>query len=271
MVAAAYGTADFLGGFASKRTTAAAVVVFSQAVGLAIMVAIVALDSQSEPTPRAFLFGAMAGTVGSVGILLLYSGLAMGRMSVVAPATAVGAALVPVAWGLTEGERPSLFALVGAALAIVAIVLISRAAHDDTSDAGVGGLDRGIGAGLAFGIVFVALSETPRGSGMWPLVAGRATSVVLVTLAALVVGWRLRPEPGDRKAILAAGVFDTTANALYLLAVRRGLLSLVAVLSSLYPAATVVLARAVLHERISRPQLAGLVLAATGVALIAKG
>ena len=127
-------------------------------------------------------------------------------------------------------------------------------------------------AGVGFGTVFVLLAETGGGVGFWPLVAGRSTSIVLLGGAALVGGQSLRlPSPGPHRTIAAAGVLDVAANALYLLAARRGLLAVVAVLSSLYPAGTVLLARVVLAERFTRLQIAGLVLAATGVVLIAAG
>jgi drug/metabolite transporter (DMT)-like permease len=128
-------------------------------------------------------------------------------------------------------------------------------------------------AGVAFGVVFVLLAETGDSAGFWPLVAGRAMSVALMTVGALLARRSVWPAPGARNiaTIGLTGVFDVSANAVYLLAARRGLLALVAVLSSLYPAATVVLARAVLDDRMTRMQIVGLVLAAAGVVLIAAG
>lgn len=279
LVAAAYGSADFFGGLSSKRASASAVVVLSQAMGLPWL-AVLVLVAGGEGTTRVFALGGAAGAVGGVGLLCLYRGLSIGRMSVVAPITAVGAAVVPVAWGLLQGERPGALALVGVVLAIVAVGLISR-----TGDEVVDGTHApepaeaarpyhllAIVAGIAFGAVFVLLAETGDDAGFWPLVAGRLASITLLTIGGLLT--RQSFAPGGRGALLpiaAAGVLDMTANALYLLAARRGLLALVAVLSSLYPASTVLLARLVLKERLLRIQIAGLGLAAAGVTLIASG
>ena len=268
-VALSYGTADFFGGLASKRSPTAGVVLFSQLLGLAAILAISVLTADVAPG-RDLALGAAAGLLGCCGLVALYRGLASGRMSVVAPITAAGAAIVPVVWGLATGERPSPPAWVGVVLAIVAIVLVSRPAEDDGEQA-TAGVPIAIAAGAAFGIVFVLLGETSDDAGLWPLVAGRAASTTAMLIVAAVTQMALRPHPADARTIAGAGVFDVTANALYLVASRRGLLSLVAVLSSLYPAATVVLARVVLGERIGPMQRIGLVAAAAGVVLIATG
>ena len=278
LVAATYGAADFFGGLSSKRASVPAVVVLSQLTGLPLLALLVVLAG-GEATSRVLVLGAVAGAFGGVGLVCLYRGLSSGRMSVVAPITAVGAALVPVAWGLVRGERPGPVALVGVALALVAVGLISRT-DDDVLDgeatperpAPRSFLPLAVLAGVAFGTVFVLLSLTGDDAGFWPLVAGRLTSVVLLGLGALATGKAL--APGGLAAfarIAAAGTLDMTANALYLLAARRGLLALVAVLASLYPASTVLLARLVLKERLLPVQVAGLGLAGTGIALIATG
>ena len=278
LVAAAYGSADFFGGLSAKKASVSAVVVLSQAMGLPWLAVLVAVAG-GEPTARVLLLGGAAGAVGGVGLTCLYRGLSIGRMSVVAPITAVGAAIVPVAWGLLQGERPGPPALVGVVLAIVAVGLISRTGDEvvdgshapESSDARPY-LLLAIVAGVAFGTVFVLLAETGDDAGFWPLVAGRLTSITLLALGGLAA--RQSFAPGGRRALLpiaAAGVLDMTANALYLLAARRGLIALVAVLSSLYPASTVLLARLVLKERLLGLQVAGLGLAGAGVVLIASG
>lgn len=278
LVAAAYGSADFFGGLSAKKASVSAVVVLSQAMGLPWLAVLVAVAG-GEPTARVIALGAGAGAVGGIGLTCLYRGLSIGRMSVVAPITAVGAALVPVAWGLLQGERPGPLALVGVVLAIVAVGFISRTGDEvvDGSHAPEPTEARpyrllAIVAGVAFGTVFVLLAETGDNAGFWPLVAGRLTSITLLTIGGLAA--RQSFSPGGRAALLpiaAAGVLDMTANALYLLAARRGLIALVAVLSSLYPASTVLLARMVLKERLLGLQVAGLGLAAAGVTLIATG
>lgn len=270
-VAAAYGAADFFGGLSSKRSPLAAVVVLSQLCGLPVLVLLI-IVAGGDPTARALLLGAIAGAIGGTGLACLYRGLSRGRMSVVAPITAVGAAIVPVLYGIAGGERPSPLATAGVALALAAVVLISRAPDSPAGPAPKSTLALACYAGAAFGTVFVLLSETGDWSGFWPLVAGRSTSIVLLAVGALVTGRSLTPSGTPALRLIATtGALDLAANVLYLLASRRGLLAVVAVLSSLYPAVTVLLARLVLSERLFRPQVAGLVLAGTGVVLIASG
>jgi len=271
LVAVTYGVGDFFGGIASKRNPPSAVVAVSQTFGLVIMVVLVVFDG-SPFAGGDFGAGAAAGAIGLVGVLLLYRGLANGTMSVVAPITAVGAGVVPLAWGLLSGDRPSAVALIGVAAALVAVALVSTAdAIDDDRAATRTDIALALTAGAAFGFVFVLLGTTDDSSGMWPVLGARLASVVIVTAAVLGARRPYRPVPGTLPAVAGAGVLDAGANALYLLASREGLLSLVSVLSSLYPAATIVLARFALHERMNRTQLLGIALAMLGVILIAAG
>lgn len=275
-VAVSYGAADFLGGLSAKRSPVTVVVVVSQLCCLPLLAVLLPLAG-GDPTARSLALGAAAGSVGAVGLWCLYRGLAMGRMSLVAPITAVGAATVPVAWGLARGERPSGAALVGVVIAIVAVALISRSPTRAEADAEVatgleGAVLLALVAGTAFGTVFVLLDATGADAGFWPLVAGRTASIVLLLTVTVASGQAMaRPAWALLPTIAGAGALDLTANALYLLATRRGLLSLVAVLSSLYPASTVLLARTVLGERLAAQQVVGLALALVGVVLIAAG
>lgn len=284
MVAVTYGAGDFFGGLSAKRAPVAVVVVFSQLCGLPLL-AVLLVVFGGDPTPKTFVLGAGAGALGGIGLSCLYRGLASGRMSVVAPITAVGAALVPVAWGLLQGERPGIFAVVGIVLALVAVAVISRSGSTLGEDEDrVGGEDRAGGdplaptlvlavvAGLAFGSVFTLLAETGDGVGFWPLLAGRITSIALLAAGSLVAGQAIAlPKLAAMGRIAPTGILDMAANALYLAAARQGLLALVAVLSSLYPVSTVVLARVVLGERLTRLQIGGLGLAAVGIVCIAAG
>jgi drug/metabolite transporter (DMT)-like permease len=279
LVAASYGAADFSGGLAAKRLPALTAVVLSQACGLPLMT-VLALVGGGEMGARVLALGAASGVAGGIGLACLYRGLASGQMSVVAPITGVGAALVPLAWGLVQGERPSGAAFAGVAIAVVAVALISHSADDvieSATDAETVAnlrllLVLAVTAGVAFGLVFVLLAETGDDAGFWPLTSARAASIVLLGAMTIASGRSLSPRGSHAGAALAAaGVLDITANALFLLGARRGLLSIVAVLSSLYPAATVLLARIVLRERLVRTQLAGLALASTGIVLIAAG
>jgi drug/metabolite transporter (DMT)-like permease len=270
-VALSYGAADFFGGLASKRASLASVIVVSQILGIPVLLVLLPLVG-GHPTLRGIGLGAIGGLGGGFGLACLYRGLARGRMSVVAPITAIGAAVLPVLFGLATGERPTYLALVGVLLALVAVVLVSRVEGDE-AQAGGGRSSLVLAAlgGVGFGIVFICLARTGRNVGLWPLVGTRAASVSMLALGALVTRRPLRPPRPVMPTVVAAGALDMTANVLYVLAVKQGLLSLVAVLSSLYPAATVVLARVVLRERIGRLQLGGLALAGAGVLLIATG
>jgi drug/metabolite transporter (DMT)-like permease len=271
LVAITYGTGDFFGGIASKRNPPTAVVAVSQTFGLAIMIGLVAIDGRPVVWDDLGA-GAAAGAIGLIGVILLYRGLANGTMSVFAPITAVGAGVLPLVWGLATGDRPGVPALVGVVVALAAVALVSAA--DVVEEARVvarGDILLALAAGAAFGMVFVLLGTTADASGMWPVLGARVASASIVTTGVLVTRRPWRPAPGTLLTVAGAGVLDAGANALYLLATREGLLSVVSVLSALYPAATIVLARLVLDERMNRVQLVGIALALTGVALIAAG
>jgi len=271
LVALAYGSGDFLGGFASQRLRTSTVLLGSQSVGLVVALLLVIVLRDASPDAHVYVLSAIAGAVGVVAVALLYRGLAVGRMSVVAPVSAVGGAVLPVVWGLMRGERPSALAWVGIGLALTAIVIVGRGAEHDpaASVTPLHELALGAGAGIGFGIVFILFSESASGSGLWPVLIARCTSVPLLIGAVIVLRQPPRVTRSGLAPVLGAGLFDVTANALIVLAIRRGLLSLVAPVASLYPATTVVLARIVLHERIGRQRAGGLALGLVGLALIA--
>ncbi|MGH9026733.1 MAG: EamA family transporter [Acidimicrobiia bacterium] len=271
-VAVTYGGADFIGGFTAKHSATGAVVFFGQAAGLlAALMFAVALGG--DPEPRDLTLGMSAGVVGIVGVTALYRGLAVGRMGVVAPITAVVNAMIPLGWGLAQGERPSGLAYVGVAMALFAVVLIAY--EPDVEDDSPAAASRttqvllGLAAGVGFGIALVCFAETSSDSGVWPGFAARCTTVPLLALVLLIGRRVLLPHRGDRRLVAVGGVLDAGANAFQLLAVREGLLALVAPVSALYPAGTVLLARLVLHERIGRARLLGLAVALAGLVLIA--
>lgn len=287
-VAGAYGAGDFLGGLGTKRNPVLVVVAFSQVVGLLLLLLAVATVGRGEPAPGDLGLGAAGGLAGLVGLVLLYRGLATGSMSVVAPTTAVTSASVPVLWGVGTGERPSALALVGVAVALCAVALVAaepgREPGREPGSGPVGpgedgqagtaarrGVALALAAGAAFGVNFVALSETGEASGLWPTAAGRAASLLAVWTALTLTGTRPALAARTGPVVAGAGALDAAANAMFVLGVREGLVSLVAVLSSLYPAVTVLLARFVLGERLARRQLVGLGLALAGVALLAGG
>ena len=268
--AVAYGLSDFVGGMLSRRTSAWAVAVSAQAAATVIL-ALLALVTGGEPGPDDWLWGSLSGVGGGVGAAFLYRGLATGSMSVVAPISAVGAALVPVVVGVVTGERPTVVTWAGVACALPAIWLVSQAdEHQDPANPGAGLVDAVL-AGLGFGLLFSALGQVSDEAGFGPLSLSYAVSVLATVV--LAVALRAAWLPRDRAAAVAAGagVLGSAATALFLLATQTGLLAVASVLSSLYPATTVLLAALVLHERIGRGQGLGLALAALAVALVAAG
>jgi uncharacterized membrane protein len=263
--AVAYGFGDFAGGLATRKTPVLRVTAVAQAAGLAVLLPATLLVP-GEVSVAAVGFGAVAGIGGMLGLLLYMRGLAVGPMGVVAPLSAVVGAGLPLVAGVLGGERPGAVGWLALAVALVAIGLASAGSRGDAA-AGAG-LLYGLGAGVGFGLFFVALDLTPDGSGLWPLVAGRAVSVTLLALAFLSPA-RRGPLNGFGLMLLC-GVLDTLANVLFLLATRTGSLSVSGVLVSLYPVVVVLLARFVLRERLSGLQLTGVGLALTASALLAS-
>jgi uncharacterized membrane protein len=276
LAALAYGAADFYGGLGARRLPAAAVVLRSNLVGLAPMVVCAALVGGRWTGPDAVI-GVVAGVAATTGLLLLYRALAQGTMSLVAPVTAVLAAVVPMAVGLGTGERPALTAIAGLPIALMAVVLLVSRPRGSDEPAGalpVKQLLTALGAGVAFGLFFVAFDATSDGAGLWPVVTSNVTSIPLLTLTAAKTGaLRIHGNGGGTTAwiVAACGIFGAAGHMCFLLATRHGLLSLVAVITSLYPASTLLLARIVLRERIAGPQRLGAFLAVLAAVLISVG
>ena len=251
--------------------------VVSQAAGLILLLVALALLPRAVLSGGAIGWGAIAGLAGGVGVGLLYYGLAIGPMTVVAPTTAVCAVVVPVLAGLAFGERLTIAAGCGIATAAVAIVLVVQgaAAPDASGDSGPAHIGRAVGiavaSGVAIGFFLVALERTPRDGGLWPLAVSRVVSIALFCLFAAATQQRVLLGREASRIAIAGGVLDMLANVLYVIAVRAGQLSIVATLASLYPASTVLLARTVLGERLSGRQVAGIVLAGAAIILIVSG
>ena len=269
--ALSYGAADFFGGTAARRVGPAAVVLFSQAIGLSAFLLFLPLYVSDHLTTRSAAWAGLSGLVGAVGVGLLYRGLAAGRMSVVAPISAVVGATVPVVVSLATGESPSAMQLAGVLVALVAVALVSATPEREGGAGRRRGLPEAFGAGLAFGIFFLTFNEAGDQGGVWPLVVARLASVTLFGAIALLGRRRVRFDRGVRLPIVATGLLDLGANLFFLLGSQRGLLSIVAVLTSLYPGTTVLLARVVLRERMTPLQSGGLVAALVGIALITAG
>lgn len=267
-----WGTSDFLGGTASRRLPLIGVVAVSGAFGLAGLLVAAAVTGSFDATTGYVGWALLGAVAGTGGLAAFYQALATGTMGVVAPIAALGVA-VPVFVGIGQGDRPNALQAFGVVVAVVGVVLASgpelRTANDARS-AAARPILLAVVAAVGFGFVFVAIDHGARISAVMTLVVMRSTSVLLLVVVAAVTGWRqLDVGVGSLPLLAVIGGFDVGANATFAYASRHGLLSLVAVLSSLYPAVTVVLARLVHSERLSRVQLGGVCAALTGVALIA--
>lgn len=273
LAALGYGVSDFVGGLAARRTTVLTVLMVSYPLGLVGLLAVAPLVG-GELTVRSAVVGSIAGLVGGLAIIWFYAALAAGPMSVVSPLTSLLVAGLPLVVGIWWGDRPGPLALVGAAVAVVAVVLVSRQENTAVDEGSpvrftpkVAWLTAGSGA--AFAVYFVLLDQVGPDTGLWPLVTSRASASVLVVVAALVTGRRTLPAGSSLRLAVAAAALDMVANTAFLYALRAGMLAIVSVLTSLYPAGTVLLARLVLKEHTGWLQRVGLVLAATAVVLIA--
>lgn len=267
-----YGVSDFIGGLASRRASIWPVGLLACVGALAGSV-VIALFRPGDPTAQDFLWGLLAGVGSGSGTAFLYRGLAAGRMGVVAPVSAVGAVVVPLLVGLLAGERPAGVAWLGIAVAVPGIWLVSQeegAVAGATTGRGreSEGLLDGILAGVGFGLLFAALGQVPETAGYWPLVANQASSVVSMGLLAVLLGGNPIPRRRAEAWGLLPGVLATLAVLLFLLARHHGLLSLAAVITSLYPAFTVLLAITVLREHVHRTQAAGLALCALTIVCV---
>jgi len=271
LAAVFYGAADFTGGMVTKRVATVPVVLLSQATGLVMVALILPFLGTAAPRAADLWWGAAGGLAGGVGVALLYYGLAIGTMSVVEPTTAVLAVAIPVLTSIALGERPGWLAIAGILLGIGAIALVSRPTANPQSTARRSGLGVALVAGVAIGLFLLALAQTRPASGLWPLLTARLTSVGLFAVIA-AVGRRSVRMPLKLAAIaVGGGALDMLANTLYLLAAQIGPLSPVVTLSALYPASTVLLARAVLGERLNAWQTAGVAAALVAVLLIVRG
>ncbi len=297
-----WGSGDFLGGLTTRRATLWAVVVGSQTVGLAGAVLVVVLAGRPWIGLAGLWPVLLGGLAGSVALMAFYKALAIGTMSIIAPITATSA-LIPLLWGLASGERPSELQLAGVALAVAGVLLATMAGSRRGETVGTGALpgepaiappdpashDSGAGshggvpdhaqqrravllalvAAVGIGLMLLGYDGTAKYDPLWAMLGGRISSACFFTVFLLAVRPRIGMKRSALPGIVAVGILDTSANGLFALATTQGFLSLVAVVGSLYPVVTVVLAYLVLRERLARHQLAGVVAALAGVALIA--
>jgi drug/metabolite transporter (DMT)-like permease len=268
----AWGVADFLGGLQSRRRALLAVLVVTQGAGLVCIAIALAVRRQAPPDGVGWAAWAVAaGLCGLAGLAAFYRGLATGAMGVVAPISSA-AAVIPLAVGLASGERPSAVQGAGVALAIGGVVLASREEPVEGATARVAtGAGLAIAAAAGFGLFFVGIDRASHEDALWPILAARVASITVLSAAVAATRTDLPRAPRDLAILVPIGVMDTSANLLFALATREGLVSLVAVLGSLYPVVTVVLARVVLHEQLRVVQRAGAAAALAGAALISAG
>jgi drug/metabolite transporter (DMT)-like permease len=249
----------------------AGVLLVSQVVGLALVATFVAARGEGPPPSEAVLYAALGGVAGTIGIAAFYRGLAVGAMGIVAPISGLAAA-IPVVVGVAGGERPSALQLAGIALALAGVGLASR--EQPAAGAGgrvAGGVGLALVAALGFGGFFVCIDQASDADAAWAILTAKSVAVAIVAGATVVIRPTFAPGPSDLRDLVAIGVFDMAGQMLYALATTEGLLSVVAVLASLYPVTTIVLARVVLGERVAALQRAGAVAALAGVALITGG
>jgi drug/metabolite transporter (DMT)-like permease len=265
--AASWGVGDFFGGLKSRSLNPVAILIVAQPIGLTLLAIWVAVRGQGPPG-SSVLWACLAAVLGTTGLIAFYKGMAAGALSIVAPIAGAGAA-IPVIWGLAHGDHPSGYQELGFAAALIGVVLASFERRPEAARlaAGVGWA---VIAMLAFGAYYIPMHEASHGDFLWAAFVFRLTSTTLIAAAWLV----LRP-PSARRAdlpVLASiGILDTGGNVFFAAASAKGLVSVVSILASLYPVVTVLLARAVLHERVHRSQELGIVLALAGIVLISAG
>jgi drug/metabolite transporter (DMT)-like permease len=263
-----YGIGDFAGGIASRRHTAITVLLLSYPVG-AVLMALLLPFFGGHPDARSITYGVLGGLAGLIGVLLMYSLMTIAPINVISPVTAVLAAIVPVVVGVGIGERPRASAWAGIALGFGAVILVSRTAADNPHGRiSTRTMALALVSGLGFGMYFVLLARAGNHSGLWPLVISRFSSAALIVPLARARGAFAMVRGRMLAVVVLAGACDALANLCFLIASRHGLLSLASVLTSLYPATTVILAVCLLREHTSAVQRVGLALAAGSIVLI---
>jgi drug/metabolite transporter (DMT)-like permease len=268
-----WGLADFLGGLRTRRLTLAVVLLVSQLTGLAAIAIVVAAGDLESPAFVDLVPAVLAGASQLAGIAALYRALAIGTMSVISPISASGAAAIPVVFGVASGERPGVLVVIGMVAALLGVTLATRS-PDSGQDGGSprDALPLAALAALGFSGFYVAMDEAVSDvEPFWALLAARTSAGVVLVVVLLTLRPRLGAAPAVLPSLALIGLLDVGANACFTFGAETGLLSVVSVLASLYPVGTVLLARAMLGERLIPVQTAGVTVALAGVALIATG
>ena len=264
------GSSDFLVGIASRLTKPTLVPMLAHFVSIGLLLPLALIVSAPEVRSLDLAWGVAAGLAGATGFMFFSTAMSRGEMSIVAPLTSVVGASTTFVVGILRGERPSVAALIGIGLAVVAIAIISyESEHEENARTPPATIGLSLLAGLGFGLFFVSLSFTEGDAGMWPLVPGRMASVCLLVAFNLLLHRTLRVDRAARSPAIWAGILEAIASVLLLLALRRGPLAVAGVLASLYPVSTVMLAGVVLRERLQQIQWIGVGLALIAVVLAA--
>ena len=260
-----WGAGDFCGGLAAKRSSLLSVIVCSQIAGAILLILTARVVAEPVPSLPILLVGGVAGILGDIGLMALYSALSRGKMGVAAPVSAVVAAMIPVLFAAVAEGLPGALQAAGFVLAMTGIWLVARS---ESSAMRLADLGMPIVAGIGFGLFYIVINQVSVVAVYWPLAAARVASVAILSAAALILRRPLLPAAGQLPIIVASGLLDAGGNVFFALAALAGRLDIAAVLASLYPATTVVLAGLFLHERLSRPQTFGVVATLAAIALI---
>lgn len=264
----AYGFTDFIGGMASRRAHVLVIGVIAQPAGVLMLLALLPWLGGAL-TQQVVWWAVAAGVSGAAAYFLLFQALAIGPMSIASPLSALVSAILPVFAGVAFGERLSGGAVVGIVLGLVAVLLVSREHEDTPHPVTRRVVFMSLLSGVFIAGYFIALDRSPDGSGLWPLIVSRVVCTLVMAMAAVRLGVLRRPERTVFWLAVASASLDVVATGSFLLAIRAGMLAIVAVITALYPAGTMLLARVVLHERLQAVQKAGLALAAGSVVLLA--
>jgi drug/metabolite transporter (DMT)-like permease len=260
-----WGAGDFSGGVATRRAKVLSVVIAAHAIGLMMLIALALIWSEPFPSTLDIIWGSVAGLAGAVGVVAFYQSLSVGRMGIVAPITAMLSAAVPVLFGAFLEGLPGPLQLCGFVLALIAVGLISGLGV-------VKGRPKGLGlaflAGLGFGSFFILISRVSHGAIFWPLAAARLASFLFLLAVILIRRQKVLPKKSVLPVVFLAGALDVAGNVFFVLATHAGRLDVAAILSSLYPAVTVLLASIILKERVTRIQTIGICIALVAIPLI---
>ncbi len=260
-----WGSGDFSGGLASRRDNASSVVLGAYSVGFVLLVLLALIWKEAFPSPIDILWGGISGVSGALGLIAFYSALSIGRMGIIAPVSAVLTAGIPVLFSAYTQGLPTLLQVGGFVLALLAIGLVSRPERTKGRPKGIG---LALLAGCGFGCFFVLISRVNASATFWPLAVARLTSVLVLLLMIGIRRQKVLPNKTVTVLVILAGVLDALGNAFFVLAAHVGRLDVAAILSSLYPAATVVLAALILRERMTRIQTLGILLALIAIPMI---